>query len=509
MSLISPRGLLAQSRPLVSPDTTHAVAVPASLATITADTGAFAPGNRDFTRFTTPVWCWAAAAHTREVLRGRLAAQTVLDTLTDPLRDTIGAQEVAVVARACGARFTVAGTAVPDLRYLFGLAVFAQNDTLAQAVLVREVTLATTAAERDTRQLAALHSALAATPARVSLAEAIMVALDARGSVLARMQGHAALLALWETSPVAEHHAQQEEARILALVHAMPAAGLSSPEVGAVVRAVYRARLAAAFLTHPDSLAGIVQAAQAEPLLPGPPGDDSFPHDPTFPHWSLAAVLAQLGPVDTSGATDALIGHPPRPLQADFWFPAGGAAGQRGGGRTPILPVRGTVSLVVVGQLDGLACAEYQMLGGMAQERERCFAPVAARVRHWLAAYGRAGLSVTVVARAVFANSLFGSLTPAAEAARLRWFIQDYWQLPVTVAVQVQGHTVLPAPDGRRYVTTLPQLSEWAAHGGTGGVGDVFLTGRDGKLMAITDVLAASSQFDALLRWAMRPQGTS
>jgi hypothetical protein len=46
-------------------------------------------------------------------------------------------------------------------------------------------------------------------------------------------------------------------------------------------------------------------------------------------------------------------------------------------------------------------------------------------------------------------------MPPPAAAQRWQWFIQDYLQLPVTVAIrQAHDEHQLPAPDGRWYGST-------------------------------------------------------
>src|SRR5579863_8208592 len=78
----------------------------AQLATITTDTGAFAPGNRDFTRYDTPGLCLVAAVIVQAYSQRTLAA--TIQASNNYWTDTVGAGETATVARACGVRFTLA-----------------------------------------------------------------------------------------------------------------------------------------------------------------------------------------------------------------------------------------------------------------------------------------------------------------------------------------------------------------------------------------------------------------
>lgn len=459
-----------------------------SLATITTDTGAFAPGNRDFRRYTTPGWCRGAAIQVRDVLRGSPVARAILDTLVDMQQDTVGVQAVAIIARSCGTHFTVAGTAVQDLPDLFELALLAQNDTLARAILARQVSLATTATERNFVQLGAFHAVLAATPTRIALAESILASLDTLKptGIFVRLQGEVALLGAlnpWTDARrigrVADH--------IIALVHAH----LTTPQVdsaaGAFLRIVYGVRLMAA-VTAPDSLAAIVQEAQADPRMSAALADTSFPH------WPLEAVIATLAMNRQLNENEHIIGQPASRLRAQFWFPPDGSASDT------VQPVRDRVSLFVLGSLDNLDCvlAEPPPLG------PPCFPVMASRIRQWLARYGAAGLTITIVQQYSGANNLYGWLTPAEEAEHLRWFFQEYWHLPVTVALQVPEWATLPLPDGRRYITTPTQIGRWPWRV----TGDVVLIGRNGTVLAIRRTLGATptaaARFDALLDWAIR-----
>src|ERR1035437_7796607 len=107
--LVLPCGLLAQSHLLPSSlwaagtlDTTHAITDSARLATITTDTGAFAPGHRDFSRYDTPGLCLAAAKWTRHVLHRTLEAHDSLFLLREtPERDILGSGGTAAIAQTC------------------------------------------------------------------------------------------------------------------------------------------------------------------------------------------------------------------------------------------------------------------------------------------------------------------------------------------------------------------------------------------------------------------------
>ena len=110
-----------------------------ALAGITTDTGSFALGHQEFSRYTTPLSCVAAATWASQAARMNAAVRTILDTLQDASADTIGLGEVRRVAQACGARFTLANTEAKYWPALFQLAWAAQNDSFAHAVFTRMV----------------------------------------------------------------------------------------------------------------------------------------------------------------------------------------------------------------------------------------------------------------------------------------------------------------------------------------------------------------------------------
>ena len=110
--------------------------VPDSLAMITTDTGAFAPGYKDYSRYLIPELCVAAARNAGDVMTRPLATQIWLATIRDyaPEQDSLPTR-VSQIARACGAHFTVEKTDEENLPALFNLALLERNDSLARAVL--------------------------------------------------------------------------------------------------------------------------------------------------------------------------------------------------------------------------------------------------------------------------------------------------------------------------------------------------------------------------------------
>jgi len=450
----------------------------ASRVTISADTGVLIPGHRDFSRYTTPGWCRAAARTAATLLRRTIEFQTSLVTLR-PVEDTLGSGGVAAVARACGEHFTIASAAAraQDLSALLDLALYEQNDTLAQAVLARVVALAPTPATVQDNYVEAIRYSLdeAKPPGSVRAAEAFVAKLDALGqsALVARLQAHSQLLAFWQRNDDAVRSRHEAE-QIIALGHALPAAELTRSLPYGPIWHAYQELMTEAFLATPDSLPVIAQRYEQE-----------LSRAHLTPTASPQMVINQLTP----HSMNRLEKNARFPLlHATYWFPA--AAGDT------VRPVPGKVNLFVG-------------IGGGVMTTE---------VRHWLAQYDAQGLVITVVVPTRGASWSTGNLdilngpwTPAEEAKQLEWYWHTYEHLPVTVAVQETHWQWRPAPDGRRIQVDTTSFGKMC---GDDMRGCVVLVGRDGVVMfqghpiptqfdAGEGILWEKKQFGLVLKWTM------
>lgn len=475
--------------------------LPDSVVTITIDTGAFAPGHRDFTRYTTPGLCLAAAQETRDVLRRTLPAQRTLLIARETLaRDTIPTA-VTTIARACGARFTVAGTAPRELPALFALALLERNDTLARAVADRRAKLEAggpTGATLPGLLTNTVGEYLRADPPQPTAAESLVARIDAMGrsALVPRLQAHAQLLQ-FATSHVdlvdMRQRMRQEADRIITLGQALTPAELvqlrGETWWGGPVTAAYRALMMLALLEYPDSMPVIARRAQQD-LGRTPDGPALTMGKNPFRDASVQRMTSILRP----GASEW--GHTVTPrLQAAYWFP---------NGVDTLQPKRGTVSLFIrvrpecyVG--DGVPypwfLADAESCGWLYDY-----------IRHWAAMYGASGLAITLVTEMRGAALQLGAQTPADGARAIAWFLLDGLKLPVSVAVQnVSLLKQLPSPDDRRYYDLTPFEHGYDLFG----VQDyVVLTGRDGTMLYRGDygpALFAQPRmlFDALLAQAV------
>lgn len=463
-----------------------------SLTTITTDTGALAPGDRDFSRYSNLALCLLADLRERTLLRSNVTASAVLDTLHDLQTDTVATKRVAAVAQACGGtRLTVTGTPSLELPFLTLVALDAGDDSVSLAAALRFAA----AAPDTTHMLQTLDWAertflYDVPPARVALAETVVTRIDALGpsATFAQMAAHARLLNFWMAARNYPRAAAEAE-RILVTRHRVTSP-LAPPDAGrgdGNVLNAYRALMARAFWARTDSLATIARRAQADirQWLVDPRRERDFADLSKEPVDSVVLDLApglyralasrrHPPPPDTTGCWNYGRGHDCSylegreliPLQADAWFPAAGV--------DTVQPVPGKVTLEV--GADGWCTIAYKV-----GEEEHCFAPIATAIRRWLARYGAAGLTVTVVIATGDETLMDGAVLPGQFAARARWYFQDYLRLPVTVAVEYSKYVYLPLPDGRRERGDKTQFQQY--HFPLAINGYTMLFGRDRRVL--------------------------
>lgn len=413
------------------------------LARITTDTGAFAPGHRDWTRYETLDLCLAAARDARQTLRRSLATQALRQHSIE--YDTVGNGGTALVARACGARFTLRTVAPSDLSRLFTLAIAEQNDSLVQAVL--PVLIASQGGE----WVQAMTELLAY--GWRTEAETLVARVDARGPSV-RWPRFVLHLCLWNGSCTVRRSGETLIGSVGALdslAHVLKLGREVLAGAGAFEGniEVYKALMNWAAYNAPDSIPVFaVRARHDFDRFKDVRGRNDL-ENVAFRQYDSASVnaLVQLmAPpwftfIPATGKGVAA----PR-LRADYWFPAPGHPAS-----DTIRPAPGHVNLICSGALP--SDNAYTENGEISAEQAHV-------IKDLMARYGSAGLTVTLVriakgythfkfAGAGIQNDWHAYATPTEEAQRWRWYAQTYEGLPVTVAVQVQPDTWLP--DGRRY----------------------------------------------------------
>ena len=419
----------------------------AALATITTDTGAFAPGHHDFTRYTTPELCDEAAATTQQALRRGLAVRAHPDWAGT---DTTGNAGAALVARACIAHFTL-HPRTDDFGILFELAMYEQNDSLAREILK---------AKGDGLQTEDWYWVMQTmlTHGRQAAAEALMAQIDARGPSARNTQFLLHLCLVDRNCSVDRTSWMVHDGDTVGFKAGMDRVlqlGEEIPVNAATFKHMIDAEeqmLSWAVQLAPDSLTAV--AARARHALAR--FDNVQGRDP----WEERSFVKIHHAVAQS--TDAVVevlappwftfrqrlkgsGVAPR-LTADYWFPAPGHPAN-----DTIRPAPGKVNLICAGARLGDEGIRFE--GAISPDQARYIKDVVSR-------YGAAGLTVTLVQPAAGYQhyqyegaGMFSQWrlfqTPAEEAQMWRWYAQTYEGLPVTVAVQIKHDTWLQ--DGRRY----------------------------------------------------------
>jgi hypothetical protein len=447
-----------------------------SLASITTDTGAFAHGNRDFSRFTVPGMCVAAVHQEDDVLRRTISAQYDLQLLRDtaPERDTLPAQAVAL-ARACGGRFTIARTAPSDLPALFTLALQMGNDRLAQDVVRRQLASAPSSAARQTVLATAVQGYVDAKPARLVAAERTAATAD----TLALREHTNSLPAHFPMLELANHgfdrpRMRREADRLITLGQTLTFSAIQYYDLPLI--AAWSNVLHVVFYEHPDSVLTVARRAKAD-LSRFPIGRDfpaGIPYSPaqtfdfkTHTDVDVRDFLLPITPDRYSGP-NAL----PR-VVARYWFP-----------KPPdTWPPRGKVSLVLYGGWP-LVCSRGDgplLAFPMSNSCDVWHTTFPA----WMKEFEARGFAITVMERARGEAVRSIPLAEAAEADSLDWYYRTYLKLPLTLGVVPTARVrQFPEPDGRYWLADTTAFGRMlGAEAQDEQAGMAMLYDRDGTLL--------------------------
>jgi len=378
------------------------------------DSVLYARGHRDLSRYTTPGLCIGALKQEYALYQGTLEAQdsmvwrkhgNALAGVTIPGAPAVApyrmedvSERVRVLARTCGASFSVATAKSDDLGDLFRLALWARNDTLARRIFVRRlaVTAPDTARMRAGREM--IEWMIDGPPARLDVARDLIPLFDTLAHSAAARRVRAGvhdrlLLSGVERNDVA--FIREESDRIIAAVQRDSAWGDST----AAVMHAYGVSL----MLAQDQSAGAVReiARRAERAL----------HTKRTPEALIETLLSSVG-YAKSGTFGALA---PR-VHVKYWFPAP---------RDSMIPARGTPSLIIYMR------PQYGRRGIPAiRDGQEVFQDI----RRWAALYdSRLPVTVLFSTGGTFAGD---SVRPAEEAEMYRRYLLDRWHLPVRVAVQ-------------------------------------------------------------------------
>jgi hypothetical protein len=450
---------------------------------IPIDTGAFSVWRHDFTRFTNPGMCVAAAHNATAVARRDPAMQYQLLVLRDsaPQRDTLPRGAV-TIAQQCGRRFALATTAPADLPFLQTLALLANDDNTARAVVERQLALAKDATGRQRVLKVAADSFMAAAPARIALAEWAAAKADslALAEHTTSLDAHLALLQSAQRA-FDRTRMTREADKLLHLGQTLQFNTIR--EHYSALTLAWMNLLQVAYyerLAHPDSVMALVRQAK-DYMSPFPVVPFGWLMMFDYKRHTLAETREYLMPFDPGKYTGT---HAVPPIEAPYWYPA----------KPTSWPPANQVTLVLYGGAT-LNCArsDDKLMGWGAVSRD-C-AALHTYLPSWTKAYASQGLALTLVERTYGEAVRSVPLSPAQEADSVAWFYLHYLNLPATtvaVVPRVLAGRVPQDADGRRWtadttafgrllakrVADLPPWDGWDRQ-----VGMALLYGRDGRLI--------------------------
>lgn len=421
---------------------------------VAADTGDFAMGNRDFSRYVSPVMCVQAAQLTAHRLASPIKVQAANAVLRyTPFRDSIPSGVIAT-ARACGTRFSASDPqftgpyGLANLRSWFVLSLLAMHDALADTIQRRILDSATTGEARNRTSLWVLDQYLQARPVRLETAKALAAKIDASGrpNLLTSVLGHDRLLNLADTA-FDRTMIQDEADRIIAL-----GAGFAAQEqcltggITAVIHA-FTSELTVAAIDRSNALAGVIGRLQTHFRIPAVQEcvemrkNTMFPL-PDYSKMSEAEIVRSIL-AENVGLTSVLQEQVTKQglITGPQWFPATGQDGK--------VPVPGKATMIVFLPTD---------IRWRAEEYE----PANTTLRRWIARYGPAGLAVAVLA-APHGNALWGGPESSEQLGKsFDWYYHDYLHLPVTFGLDTASRLPdTPEPDGRVHYDTSALEGAW------------------------------------------------
>jgi hypothetical protein len=366
---------------------------------------------------------------------------------------------------------------------LFTLALRADADSVAQAVVTRQLAVATdVAAQTDVLQ-AAVDGYLEAQPTRWAAATAAAAQIDASKVTAAKkLKAHWSLLTYavnhWDVPMV-----KAEAERLITIGQKAPMAEVQYAWEP-ILRA-YAALGSVAYVEAPDSVMAVMARAKAD-LGRYPPASewpDGIPYSLIMRTQFKSISVEQVRNVLLPFNAKQYAGRPVPPVTASYWFP-------KPPDRWP--PGNGRVSLIDYGgALMGRCSRDDAGVLLFPISRSIGCRPLYTWLPLWTRRYGEQ-LDITLVSPDEGDAVRSITLSPAAEADSVRWFYQEHLKLPVRVGVVRSALRQLPGVDGRilrRDTTALGNFfgllgsTSWSAH--YYGGGRVLLYDAQGRLVYV------------------------
>lgn len=369
-----------------------------ALSSITTDTGDFAVGQRDFSRFKAP-WTCVGAISVAEAIADRSVEHQmrVVTTFGNSLSDSVPASVIAV-ARSCGAKFSVANTSREDLLDLFQVALISGNDTMASAIIRRFIP----SGRIDTAHAGLIDSVvvgyLRARPARIADAEAFLKRMEPQIPSQKRswiLPAWSRLIGFEASRPIVDRPRLR-----VSVEHVMTYAGSQYGDTNATNW--WKTVLAQANSGAPEIHPTPVPALEAAQWIPSKPNSS---HTPTL-------VVSMGGPWNLFPLPD------PALHTWSIWDP----------------------NLCVQNR-------DY-VVGPLPFPSDVCIG-LQAWLTEWTRRYQPQELSIIIVEIQHGSTLWSEPLNERQEAERLASYFRDHLKLPVTVALVPITKTQLPEPDGR------------------------------------------------------------
>jgi hypothetical protein len=356
------------------------------------------------------------------------------------------------------------------------LALYTATDTVAHAVIRRQLAAASTPDARQAVLAAAADTAIAETPVRLDLAQWIATRADS----LARVEHTNSLFAHWPLLKSADRafdrpRMVREAQALLQLGKTIDFSAIDSAYSPLV--AAYMSLMKVAYYErgqYPDSVMRLTQLAKTA-LSPYKVLPFSYLMSFDYKTRTLAQIrdyLCPLNPQQYNGPKTV------PPVEAAYWYPS----------KPAMWPPKGKVSLVIVGDMGGHG--GNGLIAGVPISRISD-APLRTVLREWTDAWAAQGLTLMLVERTQGHAVRSLPLTPQEEADSLNWYYRTYLKLPGATLAVVPRAIIWQAPhpaDGRRSMADTTALGRWVRD--TIGVLELELTkrmvllyGRDGQLL--------------------------
>jgi hypothetical protein len=404
-----------------------------------------ASGRGDFSRYNTPSLCAAAVRNARK------RAERTIEVQNAQLQDSLNAEDeamgasgsqrdrvlgdprtvaqLATVARTCAAHLRVDSASAAELPDYFVLSLVAQDDALTQQVIQRW-TSTPKRKERGRIWPQIVEGYLAANPARVATAQAVIAQLDTSHSVGldARLQARQRLLEYAMDHfdlALARHEAEE-----IITVGTAPT-GMRTGRVANAVASSFMVLMRMAMMNQPGELTALGQKAKKALA--------EFVPDPNYWPFDAAAISADSLVTILSGKSSkqrTAVGAAVDSLTPAFTF--GGPDSVSGTSH------RATLTVFQNALFSKFTLASH-------------YARVFAQLKRWHQQYG-AQLGIRIVTTTngywAYGQPSSGPVPADSEAQRVRTLFQDYFTLPFDVSVVAT--TLHKRVDGLRVADPLP-----------------------------------------------------